>query len=293
MADALRPPRHPGVFGSRRLRRPRHAPASPCCGAPPPPAAAAPVVAPTPAPVVAPVTSPTPRSGDPAGCRSLTEPVRRRGGPVRRQLPRLRRRDASADGERRSIDGRGGSAEPAGSTPAGRPVQARGSASVPRSVAATRARRPRRTRRARSARADVLLLSRPGGRPRRRAERPASRGCRAVGSDRRAVRASEPSAPGRPSLPADGAPVARRAAGWRPRQRRRRADGTRAANRAGEPRASVSGGSVARLGALRAAARGERRLARRCPPSARVDRCGPRPPGRIDRGRNVAAGAPP
>ena len=79
MADALRPPRDPRVVGSRRLCRPGHAPPAPCGGAAASACRRGSGRRAVPGPGRGAGREPRSGAGHPAGCRSRPEPVRGRG----------------------------------------------------------------------------------------------------------------------------------------------------------------------------------------------------------------------
>ena len=264
---------------------------------PPPPAAEAPVVAPAPAPVAAPVASPAPAPATPPGAGAAPSPSVGEGatGPVAGSASTAPR-DASPTVSAATSPATTAPTKPGGSSAGGaRPGTA---------DAGTGQQRPRD-----SGRSSVSAPVGRGGH---------ANGSRCLVQDRGAV--------GRLGAPRRGRsdghrygrvdrryrhPVgvrtSRSSVVWAARRGRKRvarrawwqggcvreASGLGSAGDRAGGRERASRRARSRRSWVRGRSPGERRLVRRFPPNGRVDCCGPRPSGRIDRGRNVAAGAPP
>ena len=289
MADALRPPRDPRVLRSRRLRRSGHAPSAPCRGAAPASCRGGPGGRADPGPGRRAGSEPC-SAGDSAEFGSRSESVRRRGNHSRCCRVHLDRTSGRvADGERSTTVACGD-----GSAQAGR-VEARRSTAWHNSrwigAAASAGQWPRGlglpTHRGTTLPGGSRCLGRGsravgrfGAHRRRGSDDHGRTGCR----DRPDRRVRTFSAPVVRPARRRGERVAR-GARWQYGSRVREASGLDAGGRSRQARRR--GPQVRGRGCR------QRRLGRRLPAADRLARCGPRPADRGDRGRGVAAGAPP
>ena len=297
MADPLRPPRDPRVLGSRRLCRPGHASAAPCCGAAPSACRRGSGRRAVPGPGRGAGQRALLRRRRPRRCRSRPEPVRGRGShcpccrvhldctsgrvPDGERSTRRRRRRLrpSRVGRVPAEHGRATAGAEAGQRPAGqwpeRGLGTRGGSGL--------------------AGGSRCLVQGRGAvgrlRAHRRGRSDGHRHGRVARRDRPPVRVRTSQASVVRPARRGRERVARRA--WWQGRCVREASGLGSGGVRAGGRERASGQARSRGWCVRGRARGERRLVRRFPPDDRVDRCGPRPSGRIDRGRSVAAGAPP